>query len=260
MRTNKHIQDLYKFDQYNQNKQMASWICDARGHANSKIIYASKLAVISGFNPYESADAFRAAYAHSIGLNPSYVDPSKVARDEIEKLAPIEKEQVQKVTNTVFKSAADVQAAISTLKQEQKLTLEMEKEIKTQAYTRHGQEQEDVVRKNTNVLIKTDNKFVVSKLPIFTIGEIDYYIGGKHDGMLDGVVIEIKTRQRRFLGVPVYERVQIHAYMHIYKTRKGRLVESFNGERKEHDIEFDDEFWREVVQKTQQGVPPPPTV
>ena len=81
-----------------------------------------------------------------------------------------------------------------------------------------------------------------------------YIIYGRTDGLDDDAIIETKNRKNRFLGVPLYERVQIHAYMYITRKRKGKLLENFNGTQKEHIVVFDPDFWEEVMQKLSEAV------
>jgi hypothetical protein len=80
----------------------------------------------------------------------------------------------------------------------------------------------------------------------------ELHLGGRLDGLrrdADGglTIVEIKTRVNRLLGVPTYERVQIHAYMFIHGTRRGRLVENFKSRVVEHVVDFDDVFWAGVT-------------
>ena len=122
--------------------------------------------------------------------------------------------------------------------------------IRSAMYTKHGTQQEDIVRQavaeRTAKEIKTSDKFKTSSRPLITVNSVDVFLGGRHDGMVDGKIIEIKTRQRRFLGTPLYELVQVHAYMHIYGTREALVVESYNGEEREHEVLFDDKLWSRV--------------
>ncbi len=76
---------------------------------------------------------------------------------------------------------------------------------------------------------------------------------GKIDGFEEatGTLIEAKERQNRFLGHDTvkkggehnYERVQIFIYMKMLKCTKAKLVETFEEEQREHDIQWDDEEW-----------------
>ena len=117
-------------------------------------------------------------------------------------------------------------------------------------YTNHGTQQEDVIRNNLvikkSMIIKTCDKFKTSAVPLMTVDGIEVYIGGRHDGLMNNKIVEIKTRQRRFLGTPLYELVQVHAYMSIYGTKEAIIVESYNGQEREHPIEFDDALWSRV--------------
>lgn len=126
-------------------------------------------------------------------------------------------------------------------------------------YTRHGTEQEDSVRAQINEtrsqkIFDSNSKFRKRELMTLSHDPSTYvYIGGRHDGMdVDGNIVEIKTRQRRFLGVPLYERIQIMAYMHIFREDDistpciATLAESLNGEVREHSVEWDDDLWAQV--------------
>lgn len=81
-----------------------------------------------------------------------------------------------------------------------------------------------------------------------------YIIYGRTDGIDDDTIIETKNRKNRFLGVPLYEKVQIHAYMYITNKKKGKLLENFNGDQREHIVVFDSDFWEEVIQKLSDAV------
>jgi len=70
---------------------------------------------------------------------------------------------------------------------------------------------------------------------------------GKIDGFEEatGTLIEAKERQNRFLGETSYERVQVFMYMKMLKCTKAIVVETFDGEQREHPIRFDEEEWQE---------------
>jgi len=120
--------------------------------------------------------------------------------------------------------------------------------VQRDLYTKHGNEQEEGIRQSLKKDIdKNKNKFVVSDKPFIKLAKTDVYLGGRHDGMTkEGRIIEIKTRQRRFLGTPTYELVQVHAYMFIYGKEEAQIVESWNGETRVHDVPFDPVFWETV--------------
>jgi len=135
--------------------------------------------------------------------------------------------------------------------------------VQKSVYTKHGTEKEEGIRKKMEVSMghidKNKNKFVTSNEPFIILQNsardskksMEIYLGGRHDGMTqDNRVVEIKTRQRRFLGTPIYELVQVHAYMFIYNTEMATIIESFNGEERSHHIKFDHELWSEIKNKT----------
>ena len=66
-------------------------------------------------------------------------------------------------------------------------------------------------------------------------------------------VVEIKRRRNRlFHSIPVYERVQVEAYMRLYGMLDAVLVESFAGEEMDmHWVERDDDLWDDVVLSVQ---------
>jgi len=129
--------------------------------------------------------------------------------------------------------------------------------VRSAMYTRSGTVHEADVRssfsQDRGVEVTPVQGFRVASKPFYvTEGGAQVFMGGRHDGVVvdgsskESKIIEIKTRQRRFLGVPVYDRVQVHAYMHIYGVRRASLVESFDGEIQEHDVPFDDDLWSTV--------------
>ena len=75
----------------------------------------------------------------------------------------------------------------------------------------------------------------------------DWLLGGRTDGKREGKVYEHKRRQNRFLGLPTYELVQIHAYMVLTEVRSAVHCEEYKGECRETNVEFDDDFWDGVV-------------
>ena len=79
-------------------------------------------------------------------------------------------------------------------------------------------------------------------------------IGGKCDGIdrLNDTLIEAKHRRSRFLGVPKYEAIQCEVYMRMYKMKRCTLVEHFNGESRNHQMEQSDKRWEWINQGLQE--------
>ena len=75
-------------------------------------------------------------------------------------------------------------------------------------------------------------------------------IRGRVDGVTATHVIEAKRRMRRFFDcVPLYELIQVHAYMAMTEKRTARVVQHFDGEQRQNEIEFDDEVWARIKRR-----------
>lgn len=176
------------------------------------------------------------------------------------------------VTAAAVEAASKASAACEAAKKVQENVHLIADHLRTVLYTGHGTRGEDDIRRaaevRKQVTIKTNAKFHVSDGPIAVVQGVSIFLGGKHDGLVDGTkIVEIKNRQRRLMGVPLYERVQLHAYMVIYNVRHAVLIENYLGEQKEHEVNFDDDFWSGVKSRVEcfvatllaQPSPPPPS-
>jgi hypothetical protein len=237
------------------------------------VIYASSMAACAGMHPYQSQRELKDEFMSMMGTcdDPDYVKPDEIAEQDLLKLPLVQREKIKAVVDASYSSATQVIEAftkLTTAKSDEDETVKSESEplpatvidkIRSAMYTKHGQEQESVIRdafsKEIKKPVRTSNKFKKGHIicSVTTSDEphhtIDVYVGGKHDGMVDDKIVEIKTRQRRFLGTPIYELVQVHTYMYIYGTRQAIIVESYNGEERKHEINFDDELWDKVKTK-----------
>lgn len=75
----------------------------------------------------------------------------------------------------------------------------------------------------------------------FIIGYIDGF------DTKSGTVIELKHRSRGlFKELREYERVQCFVYMKMLKTKRAKLIETYEGEQREYVIEWDDATWRRI--------------
>lgn len=231
-------------------------------------IFASKLAGCAGMHPYVSRDDMRLELRHALfGDAPEgYLPPKEVeARALKTGMTPAATEALERAVDEIKASgaAADSVASAEAVDRATSLVSDMEgvseeaKEVvRARLFTAHGTHGEDAIREATQadskgaLSIRTDARFRSTRIatpPGIDVG-FDVYVGGRHDGIVDaeGCVTEIKNRVRRHLGVPEYERVQLHAYMAIFGVRKGLLVENYKGDRRQHEVAFDDEFWRGV--------------
>lgn len=75
----------------------------------------------------------------------------------------------------------------------------------------------------------------------FIIGYIDGF------DTKTGTVIELKHRSRGlFKELREYERIQCFVYMKMLKTKRAKLIETYQGEQREYIIEWDDTTWRRI--------------
>ena len=74
-------------------------------------------------------------------------------------------------------------------------------------------------------------------------------------GLIDGfdhetnTIIEHKQRQNRlFYKIPVYERIQCFIYMKMLGVHRVQLIQTFDGQQKEHIILWDENEWEKIYQ------------
>jgi hypothetical protein len=147
------------------------------------------------------------------------------------------------------------QTDVDDLKAELVAPPEVVEALASTMYTSHGTQREDAIREtfqsSSGLKVETSAEFYVSKRPLFHVGDVPVFVGGRHDGIdEENRIVEIKTRQRRFLGTPLYEVVQVHAYMFMHDIKQATIVESFQGKEKSHAIEFDEQLWSNVCERT----------
>lgn len=205
----------------------------------------------------EVVAAVRSALAPAAATSEQAGSPSERVMADVLEMLPSTSEAKQRIVTAAAQTraaAAGAKRAFEAVTAPKAVVRELPPlvvdSIRNAMYTKHGTQQEDVVRQAVAERkakeIKTSDKFRTSSRPLMTVNGVDVFLGGRHDGMVDGKIVEIKTRQRRFLGTPLYELVQVHAYMHIYGTREALVVESYNGEEREHEVLFDDKLWSRV--------------
>jgi hypothetical protein len=218
------------------------------------ILFASKLAACAGMHRYVPQETLRSEFLRSQGLLEGYVTQMEQATAAIEALPDQARARVHSAVAACYPDAAAANAALASLSSSVDLQPEVLSAVRSQVYTKHGQEQEDVVRRaaaeRSGKRARTSAAFRTCEYPVLNVRGVEVYVGGRHDGTLDGELVEIKTRQNRFLGTPDYELVQLHAYMHIYGKSSATLVESFNGDIREHKVPFDTDLWGRVISST----------
>lgn len=212
-------------------------------------IYASKLAGVSNLHPYQSVHELKNQYRAFIQGDNTFKTRQEQLEDNFKQLDKSKQNTLCSVIKKDFTNAVAVNDEI--LKIEKEYSPEIVELVRHKLYTRQGTIKESGIRnkvcKNSNMTIKTCQKFTTSKEPICNVNGMEIYVGGKHDGLTDdGNIVEIKNRMKGFLGIPIYDKVQIHAYMFIYETRHAILIENYLDETRQYEIEFDDIFWEQI--------------
>lgn len=214
-------------------------------------IYASKLATCCGMNMYEKQADLITEFAALLHKDASYKTFEEKVDAKITSLETNQREEIHNILTVECKDAVQVNEQIKNIKS--KISdPDILRFVEKKLYTDQGIKEEDKIREKVQIIKKVvyekNNKFATSKIPIITTQHgIKVYIGGRHDGIdQNGNLIEIKNRMKRFLGVPKYELVQIHAYMFIFQKTRATIIENYLGDVQEHIVEFDDEFWKSV--------------
>jgi hypothetical protein len=104
-------------------------------------------------------------------------------------------------------------------------------------------------QKTGNKVIRVE-KFFFKK--IGTSNDINWYIGGKVDGITeDKILIEVKNRTKKlFYNLRDYEKVQVLSYLKLLDLDMAHLVESLKNDRQEMNviqIVFDTNFWKKEI-------------
>ena len=75
-----------------------------------------------------------------------------------------------------------------------------------------------------------------------------YAVVGYVDGLTDDYVIEVKNRMHRlFTQVPLYEKVQMHAYMVLTERPRCLWVQRYQDQQESRMVEFDKAWWEGCV-------------
>ena len=235
------------------------WLTYSKQRAGVGIItiFASKIAACAGMNKYESVDDIKSEIYAKFNKDSTFKTREDKVNELINDLPNETKTDITSILTTQYTNVDEVQHVLDCVKlKHSNIDQSIVDKVRSTLYTNQGIQAEETIRMNVEnndgVQIITDHRFKICDFPIARVHDtnntVDIFVGGKHDGQLaDGTIVELKNRQRCFLGIPLYEKVQIHAYMVIYGSRKSWLVESFRGVEKKHVIEFDDAFWKDVV-------------
>ncbi|XP_031573249.1 uncharacterized protein LOC116307230 [Actinia tenebrosa] len=75
---------------------------------------------------------------------------------------------------------------------------------------------------------------------------VRWALQGRADALLKDKVIEVKNRKNRFMQ-PLYDLIQLQAYLYLYEMPEGILLERFRKEHNETSVKFEDNYWNNEV-------------
>ncbi|CAH0492410.1 unnamed protein product [Peronospora farinosa] len=235
------------------------------------MIFASEVPVISALNPYRNIeDVFLNVWHRT---NPQQIStlqeklalslssPEEKMQTIVEDLgiSPVITKLIQEASNAdTIQQVAQAQAQVV-----QSLPTTTPIDLKTQVVefvtsTMHksfGMKQEtagiEQYQKEKKVIVKERNlKFIKKK--VATVARFNVFVGGKIDGQVDGKVIEVKNRLKRFISpLPKYDIAQLQTYLYILGVREGELVEHLHAAKtqtKMTKVSWDDTMWNAEIE------------
>lgn len=248
---------------------------------SSFVINSSEVAGCIGRNQYVKRHdmilKYLKSYAPKSYLNYSTKSGELAEADRVEtvkrKLEMVDNTTARKLCQEVYKTVnkaeslsnynVQVDQGVSTINEhldklsnftsEEKQILQSE--MRKQVFTRIGSKKESsVVNELPNIKLKRGytSRYVIDGYTP-TGQAIPILVGGKVDAfqtLSDGteIVVEVKNRMRRlFERVVDYEYVQCMCYMYIHQSKKAKLVEKYNSEVREYDIDFTDSKWNDIA-------------
>lgn len=206
---------------------------------------ASKVASLINMNPYEKV--FDAVYEtmakHDIPLGIFSLKEWTVDSGQAllaEKRA-LEKHLTELVQPHV--SAATTVTELQAVEKQLSVLGPLGEQAAGLARQRYGQIQEN----KTIDVLRSQGKYGASQQK--TVSFTHFYLTGKTDGTFNDVIVEIKNRTRRFLGVTEYERPQFECYMRLFGTTELYLCEQLDGEERKILVFSSDELWSHILQR-----------
>ena len=239
---------------------------------NKILIDASSLAAYTGFNRYvdaeEAADKFKKRNPTWCEKNNILVpDEKNPIMETIFHLTDPEKQKLQTDLRTKDSSDATLAIAVQSVGRlsaaapkntqsieiinsnisEPRIRAALESETRKDRGTRLEASSRKRIR-DSGVKIETAKVCLTKALS--PLENTKVLLVGRLDGSINKNPVELKERRSRLFGsIPVYEKVQLHAYMFLSETTKSTLVESYDGTSQTHNCEFDQVFWEEVMGK-----------
>lgn len=206
---------------------------------------ASKVAALVNLNPFEKVfdTIYDTMAKHDIPMETFEVDDRQVNIGEAHLAGKqvLEKHLSELVQPHI--TCKTTASELNLLQQTLSILGPVGQQAASFARLRYGQLQEsrvvDVLKSQGNYR-KSQQKTVEFK---------HFYLTGKTDGTFDDVIVEIKNRTRRFLGVTDYERPQFECYMRLFNVNEMYLCENFDNEERKILLFANDELWELIVKR-----------
>lgn len=186
---------------------------------------------------------------------------NKVDNITLTQTQKIEKEIGQVITEIIGSATTNtndkrkiVKESIKLLEKNGKIekeqTIEMLKQTESLINKTHGTLSEqsaiDIFEKKYNCKLDITQKYYKSL--IMTNNDINWFIGGKLDGIHDEYIVEVKNRTKGFFNyIRDYENTQIQMYLMITNYQNSKLVEKYNSSIKVTCIERDENYINQVL-------------
>ena len=244
---------------------------------NSICLFASEIAIITGQNKYQKiTDLLLKLW---LRFNPTDYNQTIETLSKKHKVEFIPKEDDKQILNRISKkNNIDISKEISNSlktsnvenlnktkneilkkfkecnkKDKEEIKKSLENYVNTNFGTRSENSSIKTYEKENNCKVLLDNKFY--KKTIFNYENTCWYLGGRIDGYLeDGTIVEVKNRiYRLFYKLRDYEKVQILAYMFIFNSPKGILIENCKKTKDNSintiSVDFDKEYFDIIINK-----------
>ncbi len=158
------------------------------------------------------------------------------------------------VTEAVSAAPDDLHDKLQDIIKDSNVSADIAADIQSFVYTERGKNAEEASLDNAESQMKQKiqqrNTRYYKKFISYG-ADRRLQLGGKVDGITeDGQLVEMKNRQRRlFPTVPLYEKIQVHAYMFLTDKAECRLIQTYKDTNSTTIVSFDETFWSDIVRR-----------
>ncbi|CAM9180875.1 unnamed protein product, partial [Ectocarpus sp. 12 AP-2014] len=224
----------------------------------SLCIYASELSACVGMNKYKSVEDAK------MGVWRRWDTPSFREASERNLIAPHKTDEemfasttpsVQKLVSTAVSSETEKAATKIVERVIENVRVKDLKEVSDSVVTvvncRRGTQNEHKgiasYENATRVKLHGKNLKFYKKCIGETSAGTKVCVGGRVDGLTNDKVVEVKSRRSRlFKTLPIYEKVQVQAYMFLTDKPVAEVVQKYDGMMRSDEHVADTEFWDAV--------------